>query len=400
MCDIKTRPPTLGQLVGFAAYMGVVGYGGPAILALTKKSIVNDRRWVSEEEFLNALGLSQMLPGAIAVTLFGYLGYKCKGFMGGVLTPLAFAFPAFAIMIVLAWAYFTYGEAPLVRSVFTGLGGLVVALLVNAVVVMAETAFRGSARDIPKGICIAVVSFCGMLFLDIDIFMIIIFSGLIGILFFHVSIGGEYSGQCDTNQADVAYAWKSGDTVLLVFIMVFFGAFFWFVNEIWSIYWTFFRISLFAFGGGYTAIPLIQHTIVDGKQWLDLTAFRDGIALGQVTPGPVFITAAFIGYKVKGVLGAVFATLGVFTPSLSTIMLLARLHEKIKHFGIIRAVMRGLVCGFIGLLLVVVLRFGAQSLVSFQTWLIFGLSGFYLFWLKKNMIWLVLGTIAVSFFMF
>jgi chromate transporter len=93
---------------------------------------------------------------------------------------------------------------------------------------------------------------------------------------------------------------------------------FWLVAGTWIIFATFFKIGLFAFGGGFTAIPLIQNVVVDGMHWLDLTAFRDGIALGQITPGPVFITATFIGYKVKGIIGAIMATIGIFTPSLAS----------------------------------------------------------------------------------
>jgi chromate transporter len=134
--------------------------------------------------------------------------------------------------------------------------------------------------------------------------------------------------------------------------------------------------------------------------WLDLTAFRDGIALGQITPGPVFITAAFIGYKVHGIIGAVIATIGIFTPSLTAIMLLSRVHAKIQNFNIVKAVIRGFLSGFIGLLLLVVLQFGVQSLVNWQTWAVFVVSIVYLLGWEKDVVWLILGTIGVSFLVF
>ncbi len=134
--------------------------------------------------------------------------------------------------------------------------------------------------------------------------------------------------------------------------------------------------------------------------WLDLKAFRDGIALGQITPGPVFITATFIGYKIQGVIGAVIATIGIFTPSLAAMMLLSRVHAKVKNFRIVKAVIRGFLSGFIGLLLFVVLQFGVHSLVDWRTWAVFALSVIYLLGWKKDVIWLILGTIGASLLMF
>jgi chromate transporter len=175
---------------------------------------------------------------------------------------------------------------------------------------------------------------------------------------------------------------------------------FWLFEGTWTIFKTFFKIGSLAFGGGFSAIPLIQHVVVDGMRWLDLTAFRDGIALGQITPGPVFITATFIGYKVQGIIGAVIATIGIFTPSLAAIIFLGRAHAKIKDFKIVKAVIRGFLSGFIGLLLYVVLQFGVQSLINWQAWTLFAASMIYLLWWKKDVVWLILGVIGVSLLLF
>jgi chromate transporter len=134
--------------------------------------------------------------------------------------------------------------------------------------------------------------------------------------------------------------------------------------------------------------------------WLDMKAFRDGIALGQITPGPVFITATFIGYKVNGLLGAAVATLGIFTPSLAAMMLLSRAHAKIKNLRVVQAFIKGLLAGVIGLLLSVTRQFGVQSLVDWQTWAVFAVSATYLIVWKKDAVWLILGTIFVSLLLF
>ena len=159
------KQPTLFEILKTALYVGTVGYGGPAILALMKRVIVHEKGWISDEEFMNALSLSQILPGATGVTLLGYIGQKLKGVWGGILMPFAFAFPAMAAITILAWAYFSFGDLKFVHSIFMGLGAMVVALLVNATLMMGRSVFQGMDRNAFKGIVIAGLSFLGILYL-------------------------------------------------------------------------------------------------------------------------------------------------------------------------------------------------------------------------------------------
>jgi len=396
------KQPTLPEILKTALYIGSVGYGGPAILALMKKVIVHEKGWISAEEFMTALSLSQILPGAIGVTLLGYIGQKLKGGWGGILMPFAFAFPSMVAITLLAWAYFTYGNLKFVHSIFIGLGALVVALLVNATMLMGKSVFQGMDSNAFKGVIIAALSFFGILYLRWNVVYIILISGALGVLFFY--FGGTTEQEKTLKRPDLAvdipeaFGWRNllPPAALAVFLAIVF----WLVDGTWTIFATFLKIGSLAFGGGFTAIPLIQHVVVDGMRWLDLTAFRDGIALGQITPGPVFITATFIGYKVKGIIGALIATIGIFTPSLTAIMLLSRAHAKVKNLKIVKVVIRGFLSGFIGLLLFVVLQFGVQSLVNWQTWTVFAVSVVYLLGLKKDVLWLILGTIGVSLLVF
>lgn len=160
-----TKRPTLFEILKTALYIGAVGYGGPAILALMKRVIVHEKEWISDEEFMNALSLSQILPGATGVTLLGYIGQKLQGGWGGILMPFTFAFPAMAAITVLAWAYFSFGDLKFVHSIFMGLGAMVVALLINATLMMGRSVFQGMDRNALKGIVIAALSFLGILYL-------------------------------------------------------------------------------------------------------------------------------------------------------------------------------------------------------------------------------------------
>ncbi len=131
---------------------------------------------------------------------------------------------------------------------------------------------------------------------------------------------------------------------------------------------TFMKVDLMAFGGGFTTVPLIQREVVDRFGWVSTREFIDGIALGQVTPGPIVITATFVGYKVGGLLGALLGTLAVFFPSFLIVTTLAPHYERIKRSRPIQLMVRGILATFIGMLLFVVYRFGLEALVDWQTW--------------------------------
>jgi chromate transporter len=133
---------------------------------------------------------------------------------------------------------------------------------------------------------------------------------------------------------------------------------------------------------------------------MTLSQFRDGIAIGQITPGPIFITATFIGYRVFGLLGALAATVAVFLPSLILITAISRVQANIKNMKSYRTITKGFLAGFIGILVATTLRFGYAALISWQAWAIFGVSLVWLLYLKKDPIWPILVTIIVSLFIF
>jgi chromate transporter len=398
----KIKQPTLLELIKTALYIGTIGYGGPAILALMKKTIVNEKSWISEEEFINALSLSLILPGATGVTLWGYIGHKLRKPWGGILAPFSFVLPSMTAITTLAWAYFTYGNLKFVHSIFIGLGALVVALLINATLMMAKSVFPKMDSNSYKGITIAALSFLGITFLHLNVVYIILISGIFGASFFYFS--GEFEQEKMLVhlkvEIDIPKAGRLQNYLPLLIMVGVLAAIFLFIAGTWIIFLTFLKIGALAFGGGFATIPLIQHIVVDGMHWLSLTAFRDGIALGQITPGPIFITATFIGFKVKGIIGALIATIGIFTPSLASIILLGRAHAKIKNLKIVKVIIKGFFSGFIGLLLAVVYQFGFHSLIGWQAWTIFAVSIAYLIGWKKDAIWLILGIICVSLLIF
>ncbi len=386
--------PTLGELVRTTAHLGAVGYGGPAILALMKQTLVTKKRWITERDFMDALSLAQALPGATGVTVLGYIGFKLKKIWGGALAPLGFITPPTLLMIVLSWAYFTYGQLSFVRSLFAGLGALVVALLLNACIVLGKSVFPTLSWADWRGAVIAAASFTGVYFLHLNALWVVPGAALLGLLLFFPA--GRHSKASATDHSDTTAGRLPARAFVPAALIGIVVAAALVAPDTRELMATFLGIGATAFGGGFGSIPLIQAQVVDAHGWLTTKEFLDGIALGQITPGPVFITATFIGYRVAGIIGAIIATLGVFLPSVAAIILMADLHARIQNHPATRAIIKGLQVGFIGLILSVTLQFATKSLLSWPEWLIFTATFVYVGVLKKNSLWAILGTIAIS----
>ena len=384
--------PTLLQLLRTSWMIGLTAYGGPAILAHMKRVLVRQKAWVTEAQFMEGLSLAQLLPGATGVTLMGYLGLRLRGPVGAVIMPLFFALPAFILMVILSAVYFTYGQIPLIRSLFIGMGALVVALLINAMLVLGKSIFSNHFSKDTRRYIIALLAFLGGFFLHIQVAGIVLFSALAGIILLtDLKVQGSPKAttiDSSSNQNTAKWLWLLLGVVALILLI--------FISPYRSLFTSLAGVGLLAFGGGFTSIPLMQHLAVDSQAWLTLSEFRDGIALGQVTPGPVLITSAFIGYKLEGIIGAAIGTLGIFLPSLIGIMILSFFHHQVKNIVWVQRGLKGVLSGFMGLLFMVTLRFGLQSLVNWQTWIILLVSLFVIIKLKKDPLWVILGTLLFS----
>lgn len=390
------RDPSLLKLCAESLYVGVVGYGGPAILVQMKRIFVDKKAWICERDFMDALSLAQLLPGATGVSLMAYIGHKLRRPWGAILAPVCFVLPAMALMIGASWVYFRYENLKTIQSLFAGLGALVVALLINATFQMARSVFKHRSIAEFKGALIALLAFLAFYFGRLNMVFLVPGAGVLGLLLRYPDDprGPNTADECP---AEVTTASGGGRKPyipllamgLIAVAMICFP-------QPRRLFATFASIGTFAFGGGFAAIPLIQSKVVDQLHWVSLAQFRDGIALGQVTPGPVFITATFIGYKVMGIGGALIATAGIFLPSLVAMMALMEAHNKIKHLKPIRAVIRGILAGFIGLLAGVTLQFALKSLIVWQAWLVCCGSLLLIRYYKKDVLWAIAGTALIS----
>ncbi len=350
--------------------------------------------WVSEENFFTGLSLCQILPGANAVSLIVFLGYSISRSLGALLAAICFLTPAFVLMTVLSAVYFLYGQVPLAKELFLGLDAVVVALLANALLTLGRPAIKEW-----RAALIAVFGFIFVVVLrkfPLAIIAVVFCSALLGFLLNRQpqSGAGKSSPQAG-NRAAWSPRWFWPGCLLFALLVT--------VVLVLTqraastqLFLALLRVGVFTFGGGYMSIPLFQHEAVLVHHWLTVPDFLAGIALGQITPGPVLITGTFIGYKVLGIWGALLGTIAVFLPGALGMFFLAHQHERLSQLCWLQAAVRGVVAGFIGVLFNVTLQLARQSIIDWKTALLAAIALVVLVWAKKDPLWVILGTVVVS----
>ena len=385
-------PVSLWQLALVYLKIGVTAFG-PAMASETKKQLVKGRKWVSEEDFVNGLALGQLLPGATFASLTVYIGYKIRGMAGAVVSFFAFLLPPFLLVLLLSHVYFTYGSLTQINLLFHGLTVVIAALVTNAVLDIGKSAIT----DI-KGAALALAS-AGIILWSSNIFLLLLLAAAAGIALYYKPLKRQALLVSTPSAVSSGTAFPLHRFLILAAVLAAFAYGLSWQPVLQQLGWVFFRMGAFVFGNGFTLIPLIQQEVVNNYHWLSVEDFMVGLALGQVTPGPVLITATFIGYKVAGFSGAVAATLGIFLPSLVLVTITAEIHQKIRHNIWVKAGIKGIVASFTGMMAVVAVGLAQHSLVDIPSILIAVATFAALRYSKLETVWVVLGGTAVYWLM-
>lgn len=402
-----TNKPTVRDFFKVFFNVWLTWYGWPAVLGQMKNILVHQKKWISENDFMEALSISQILPGGTGVTLSWYLWFHFFGILGAILMSFAYLFPPFVFMMILSYLYFSYGQLSFVQSIMKWLWALVVALIFNAIFQIGSGVFKKiSVKDYKWFIIVIAAFIVAFFFKQINILFIIFGSWLLGFLLYYFTGEFEQTGnvpqekKLETEMLKEAYIKKkTKDWYRLIAIGILVGGIFIF-PQTREIFYQFFLIWSFAFGGWFTTISMIQHQVVNVLHWLPINEFRDGIALGQITPGSSLISSSFIGYKIYGIIWAAVACLGIFSPPIILITALSRVHTKIKALRSFRVVTKWFITGFLWILISTVISFGESSLINYKTWLIFLWVFVWVRFIKKDPIWAILATIIISLFIF
>jgi len=339
--------------------IGATAYGGPAIAGQMKKTIVQEWGWMKEPEFMRGMALCQLIPGATFVQLSTYIGYHLRGIWGAFLCAIAFVIPAFILLLILSTLYFKLGDLWFIQSLFKGLGAIVVAIVLNAFLNFGKPILKDW-----KATLIAALSFFAFLF-HWNIVLVFLLAAAAALLL-RVTAGKAPPAPVPAGVGEVSS--QRGNYLFLSVLAVFIGGTFvvcYLLNtRLSTLALTLSKVGALAFGGGFTIIPLIQYEVVDHFQWVSTKEFLDGIAMGQVTPGPIMITATFLGYKLAGFWGALMATLAIFSPAFFIVTLLIPHYDRLKGMEAVRRMEQGILASFIGMLGLVLYNFGRTTFVD------------------------------------
>jgi chromate transporter len=374
--------------------LGATAYGGPAMIGQIKETVVEKYRWVKEEEFLQGVALCQLIPGATMVQVVTYTGYRLRGIWGGLISAIAFILPAFITLLVLSALYSWFQTTWLVEALFKGLGAIVLAIVLSASINLGRSILKDW-----KMVLISILSFFGFFF-RLNVVLIFALAAVAALLLTpkgsKVGPPSPYEGQ--KIQANHRETYLVLGLLIVSMVVALFLCYL-ISPQLTYLCLTLSKIGALAFGGGFTMIPLIQYEVVDRFQWLSTKEFLDGIALGQVTPGPIMITATFIGYKLSGLLGALMATIAIFSPSFLILTVLIPHYDRLRRIEAVRTMEQGILGSFMGMLGLVLYNFGRIAFVDIPSIVIAGVA--FIALLKKiDLLYILLfgGILSILFF--
>lgn len=386
-----TPPPSLPALFLCFLRLGAVSFGGPAMVAYIRRLAVERHRWLSPTEFQAGVALCQALPGATAMQCAAFVGLRSRRHWGAAAAYAGFGLPAFLLMLALAAVYGQAAQLPRATAVLAGLRVLVVALVADA----AWTFGRASIRR-PLDFLIPAAT-AAMYLGGLNPIVIVVAAGAAG-PFLQRSPAVAWAPDADPGPGGARGGGRSrlaAPALVLAGAAVLIGVLAAADPLLARLGLVMLKVDAFAFGGGFASVPLMYGEVVQARSWLPAETFMDGIALGQVTPGPIVITATFVGHQVAGLPGALVATACIFLPSFFFLLLAEPWFLRGNASAVRRAVTWALALSFVGLLAAVTVQFARAAPWSLPAAAVAALALGALR-AKVDVVWVVLAGAAVS----
>ncbi len=371
----------LRELALFFLRLGTTAFGGPAAhIAMMEDEVVRRRQWVPREKFLDLLGAANLIPGPSSTEMAIFIGYLCKGWAGLLLAGVCFIAPAMVIVIGFAWAYVRFGNLPQITWLLYGVKPVVIAIILQALWQLGRTAVK--SKFLGALAIIAVV----LDFLGINILAVLFGAGLLSGL-----RRGIIQDRLQDRRALLVMLLAAGAFLTAAYFAsglsstsrVEFG--------LLPLFLFFVKVGSIVFGSGYVLLAFLQADLVAHWHWLTTTQLLDAIAVGQVTPGPVFTTATFIGFVLAGLPGALIATAGIFLPSFVLVAVSSPLIPRLRKSAVAGAFLDGVIVASLALMTVVTWRLGRDAVIDLPTALAAIASAVLLMRFRLNSLWLVLG---------
>lgn len=376
---------SLREVAGLFLRLGTTAFGGPAAhLAMMEDEVVRRRKWMTSEEFLDLVAVTNLIPGPNSTEMAIHIGYRRAGWAGLVTAGACFILPAFAIVFGLAWLYVQYHALPVATSMLRGVQPVVIAIIAQALWRLAPAAMKTRLLT-AVGLASIGISLLGVHEL------IVLFAGGAFMGSVHVlrACWGPKPDKGTTLHGFVPW-WLGAGTVAGV--MGAGGA----SVGLWPLFLFFLKVGSVLYGSGYVLIAFLRGDLVERWGWLTESQLLDAIAIGQVTPGPLFTTATFIGYLLAGPWGAVLCTTGMFLPAFVFVAASAPLLPRLRKSRLASSILDGLNVGSLSLMFVVTLHLARGSLVDLTSWALALGSLVVLLAFRLNSTWLVAAGVAVG----
>lgn len=379
-----TERPSLGSLFLSFLKIGSTAFGGfMALISVVQNEMVERRKLLRHEDMLDGVSLATILPGPVAVNVVAYVGYRLRGGLGALVSVVGVTLTAFVLMVGLSAAYFQWGSIPAVGRIFQGFLPAVTAIIAVAAWNMGRKTVKDARGLVLAALAAALLLGVGGFWITL---VIILGSGIAGMLLFHPRprapaqagpgpVPGKRASLLSVSPllpAALAVPFFHFDLALVAKLLVTFGG-----------------MSVMLFGGGYVFIPLIQEVVVGGHRWLTAREFVDAIAMSQIMPGPIVLSATFVGYKVAGFGGALAATIGIFAPPALIMLGASHALERIKKSALISAALAGIRPAVVGMIAAAAVTVGKTAPQHWLSAVIFAGALVALLRFKVEVIWLI-----------
>ncbi len=379
----------IGEIAALFFKLGVIGFGGPAAhIAMMEEEVVQKRKWMRRQEFLDAMGATNLIPGPNSTEMTMVCGLKRGGWLGLFVAGACFIFPAVVLTGLLAWFYVEYHRIPAIAPLFYGIKPAVLAVIAGAVFKLGKKALK----NWQLGVIGATVA--GAALLGVGEIKAILCGGFLGLIW--LSLIEEGPKKPTKNMFWVFVLpkkmWLNLGVISSFFIQIN-------TLSISKIFLVFLKIGAILFGSGYVLVAYLEGELINNLGWMSQQTLLDAIAMGQFTPGPVLSTATFVGYILAGFKGAVAATLGIFLPSFLFVALLHPLLDKLQGSIYFRYFLDAVNISAMGIMLAVCLQLGQSILVEWQS-IVIALLGFLaVFYFKLSSVYVVLGGAILGYFL-
>ena len=361
------------EILGLFLKLGLVAFGGPAAhIALMQKEVIEKRKWMSDQHYLDLIGITSLVPGPNSTEMVMHCGKERGGAVGLFVAGLSFILPAVAITLVMALLYQSYGDLPQVAPWIYGIKIGVIALILSAVYKLAKKAVKNWVLGLVA--CVAVVA--GLF--GLNEILIILSAGILNLGLKQFKFMPSFIFPL-TILGDATVSSSGTMTNLKLFLI-------------------FLKMGSVLFGSGYLLFAYMDTELVQGLGWITRDQLAEAIAIGNITPGPVLSTATYVGYELNGFSGAALATIGIFLPSFIIILIISPFIPKLRNSKTARSLINGINVGALAMMLVVTYKLGFEMLIDWQSITIFGLAALtMLFYPKVNIFLFVIGCSVLGF---